>query len=278
MSDSEHSTVTYTSISSDYEEPSDVGSLGVVVYRYDGLPMHPPSPDYVPEPEHPPSPDYGPAHQLHMSMLPYPLPDVVSPTADLPGYISESDPEEDPEEENNEDPKEDPTDYLANIDDDEEEESSEDDADDDEKDEDEEEEERLALDDFVLPSQTSTYGARITVQPQPPMAASTKALIAAVAATLPLPSPPPSPLISYSSPLPQIPSPPFLVPLPPTTSPTYTEVPLGYKAVGDSLKELASTTHPYRYPHHYHYHDLLYLPCTRASMVMMRAAAPSTYV
>ncbi|GJU97421.1 hypothetical protein Tco_1326692 [Tanacetum coccineum] len=126
---------------------------------------------------------------------------------------------------------------LADLPDDEEEEAPlKNDADDDEKDEDEEEEERLALDDFVLPSQTSTYGARITVQPQPPMAASTKALIVVVAATLPLPSPPPSPLISYSSPLPQIPSPPFLVPLPPTTSPTYTEVPLGYKAVGIRLR------------------------------------------
>ncbi|GKG28735.1 hypothetical protein Tco_0416100 [Tanacetum coccineum] len=70
------STVTYTSISSDYEKPSDAGSLGVVIYGYDGLPMHPvdpyveaalqapeqapPSPNYVPGPEHPPSPDYMP--------------------------------------------------------------------------------------------------------------------------------------------------------------------------------------------------------------------------
>ncbi|GJY18837.1 hypothetical protein Tco_0390328 [Tanacetum coccineum] len=54
MSDSEHSTITYTSISNDYEEPLDVGSPGVVVYGYDGLPMHPPSPDYVPGPEQPP--------------------------------------------------------------------------------------------------------------------------------------------------------------------------------------------------------------------------------
>ncbi|GKD64600.1 hypothetical protein Tco_1306708, partial [Tanacetum coccineum] len=232
---SEHSTVTYTSISSDYEEPSDVGSLGVVVYRYDGLPMHPPSPDYVPEPEHPPSPDYVPGHPPSPVYVPYvsepaylefmppeddvfpaeeqPLPAAVSPTADLPGYITESNPEEDPEEEDNEDPEEDPTDYPADIDDDDEEESSEDDVDNDEKDEgEEEEEERLALADFVPPPQTGTRGARITVQPQPPMAASTKALIVVVAATLPLPSPPPSPLISYSSPLPQIPSPPFLVP------------------------------------------------------------------
>ncbi|GKC00226.1 hypothetical protein Tco_0986362 [Tanacetum coccineum] len=40
-SDEASSGVTYTSISSDYEEPSDVGSPGVVIYGYDGLPMHP---------------------------------------------------------------------------------------------------------------------------------------------------------------------------------------------------------------------------------------------
>ncbi|GJR52736.1 putative reverse transcriptase domain-containing protein [Tanacetum coccineum] len=60
MSNSDDSTVTYTSISSDYEEPSDVGSPGVVVYGYDRLPIHPPSPDYVPGPEHPLSPLYVP--------------------------------------------------------------------------------------------------------------------------------------------------------------------------------------------------------------------------
>nr|GEX85586.1 reverse transcriptase domain-containing protein [Tanacetum cinerariifolium] len=66
--------VTYTSISSDYEEPSDAGSLGVVVYEYNRLPMHPVDPyveaalqapeqappflDYAPGPEHPPSSEY----------------------------------------------------------------------------------------------------------------------------------------------------------------------------------------------------------------------------
>nr|GFB41573.1 hypothetical protein [Tanacetum cinerariifolium] len=55
-SDEASSGITYTSILSDYEEPSDVGSPGVVVYRYDRLPMHPvdpPLPDYVPVPEEP---------------------------------------------------------------------------------------------------------------------------------------------------------------------------------------------------------------------------------
>ncbi|GJX92766.1 hypothetical protein Tco_0347352, partial [Tanacetum coccineum] len=298
MSDSEHSTVTYTSISSDYEEPSDVGSLGVVFYRYDGLPMHPPSPDYVPEPEHPPSPDYVPGHPPSHVYVPYvsepaypefmpleddvfpaeeqPLLAAVSSTANLPGYITESDPKEDPEEEDNEDPEEDPTDYPADIDDDDDEESSGDDVDNDEKDEgEEEEEERLALADFVPPPQTGTRRAWITVQPQPPMTASTKALIDVVATTLPLPSPLPSPLISYLSPLPQIPSLPFLVPSLPTTSPTYTEVPLGYKAAGIRLRIASPPPLPLSSP--LPLPPPIILPRTKASMVMMRAVAPSTY-
>ncbi|GKC23629.1 hypothetical protein Tco_1025779, partial [Tanacetum coccineum] len=71
------STFTYRSVYTDSEpwrfyrgsdeEPSNVGSPGVIVYGYDGLPMHPVaplSPNYVPGPEYPPSPDYvpGPEH------------------------------------------------------------------------------------------------------------------------------------------------------------------------------------------------------------------------
>ncbi|GKG60724.1 hypothetical protein Tco_0614286, partial [Tanacetum coccineum] len=52
-----------------------------------------------------------------------PLPVVVSPTADSPGYITESDPEEDPEEDD-EDPEDDPADYPTDRDDDEDEEES----------------------------------------------------------------------------------------------------------------------------------------------------------
>ncbi|GJY22395.1 hypothetical protein Tco_0396053 [Tanacetum coccineum] len=67
MSDSEDSTVTYTEVSSLFEDLSDIGSPGV-----DGLPMMledpymeaalqaPSSPDYVPGPEHPPSLVYVP--------------------------------------------------------------------------------------------------------------------------------------------------------------------------------------------------------------------------
>ncbi|GJY93609.1 hypothetical protein Tco_0509391 [Tanacetum coccineum] len=92
MSDSEDSTVTYT--------------------------KDPPSPDYVPGPEYPPSPVYVPyvLDPVYPEfMLPeddmllaeeQPLPVAISPTADSPGYITESDPEEDPKEDD-EDPKED---------------------------------------------------------------------------------------------------------------------------------------------------------------------------
>nr|GEU34795.1 hypothetical protein [Tanacetum cinerariifolium] len=72
--------------------------------------------------------------------------------------------------------------------------------------------------------------ARKTVRPQPPMTASTKALITKYAFAPTLPSPPPSPLSPLTSPLHMIPSPPLLLP-PLHTSPTYASVPLGYKAV-----------------------------------------------
>ncbi|GJW49429.1 hypothetical protein Tco_0090780 [Tanacetum coccineum] len=271
MSDSEHSTVTYTSISSDYEEPSDVGSPRVVVYRYDGLPMHPPSPNYVPRPEHPPSPDHvsslehppSPVYVPYVSEPAYlefmppednvfpaeeqPLPSAVSPTADSLGYITESNLEEDPEEEDNEDAKEDPADYPTDRDDDEEEESFEDDTDDEEEEEDEDEEEEVNL----APANSV-----------PPCIS-----------LLAIPTPPPSPLTSLSSPLPQIPSSSFPIPSPLTTSPTNVGAPLGYRAAMIRLRpESPSTSHPLPLP------PLVVLPHTRASMVMMRAAAPSTYI
>ncbi|GKA23257.1 hypothetical protein Tco_0709219 [Tanacetum coccineum] len=117
--------VTYTSISSDYEEPSDVGSPGVVVYGYDGLPMHlvdPPSSDYMPgleEPEQAPlSPDYVPGPEypkyLALSDEEVPVDDQPYAAADSPialssGYIADSDSEEDPKDES----EDGPTDYPA---------------------------------------------------------------------------------------------------------------------------------------------------------------------
>ncbi|GJX73986.1 hypothetical protein Tco_0312581 [Tanacetum coccineum] len=216
MSDSEQSTVTYTSISSDYEEPSDVGSPRVMVYGYDGLPMHPQSPDYVPEPENPPSLDYVPGPEYP----PSPILGAATVCYCLThcwflGYITESDPNDDPEEDD-EDPEKDPADYPTDKDDDDdEEESYKDNASDKEedKDEDEEEEEHLAPTDF-----------------------------AHVDKLLTIPTPP-------SSPLPRIPSLPFHVPSPLPTSPTDTRAPLGYRAAMIRLRaESPSTSHPLPLP------------------------------
>ncbi|GKE82191.1 hypothetical protein Tco_1552191, partial [Tanacetum coccineum] len=150
MSDSEHSTVTYTSVSSPVEDYLDMGSPGVdgppimpedpyayIMAAY-GVPPSldyilgpeaPPSPDYVPGPEEPdqapPSPVYIPyvPEPVYPEYIPpeddvfpakeQPLPAATSPTADSPGYIPESDSEEDPKEDDEEDPEEDPADSTA---------------------------------------------------------------------------------------------------------------------------------------------------------------------
>nr|GEY10296.1 hypothetical protein [Tanacetum cinerariifolium] len=112
------------------EELPDRGSPRVIVYRYDGLPMlrvAPPSPDYTPgleEPQTPPAlqdedehepmfiqphdPDFmpEPIYPEYISLkdehiLPAEeqlLPLVVSPTAESPDYVAESDQEEYPYE------------------------------------------------------------------------------------------------------------------------------------------------------------------------------------
>ncbi|GJY59379.1 hypothetical protein Tco_0459271, partial [Tanacetum coccineum] len=146
ISDSEHSTVAYTSVSILVEDDSDMGTPGV-----DG----PTSPDYVPGPEEPeqapPSPVYLPnvPEPVYPEYIPpeddvflaeeQPLPATTSPTADSPGYIPEFDPERDPEEDDEEDPKEDPADRRDD-----------DDNDDDDEEEDEEEEEHLAPADYTV--------------------------------------------------------------------------------------------------------------------------------
>nr|GFC44132.1 hypothetical protein [Tanacetum cinerariifolium] len=63
MSDSEHSTVTCTSISSD-DGSLDVGPSGVIVYGYDGLSLMPEDPyAYVEDAmQEPPPLDYVPDH------------------------------------------------------------------------------------------------------------------------------------------------------------------------------------------------------------------------
>nr|GFC99042.1 hypothetical protein [Tanacetum cinerariifolium] len=115
MSDSEDSTITYTTVSSPCEGPSGDVSPGV-----DGLPVMPkypyayvvasfqalPPPDYVPGPEEPEQaplspvyipyvpkpvyPEYIPSKDDVLPAEEQPLPAAVSPTTDSTGYIPES--------------------------------------------------------------------------------------------------------------------------------------------------------------------------------------------
>ncbi|GJY62556.1 hypothetical protein Tco_0463213 [Tanacetum coccineum] len=230
MSDSEDSTVTYTEVSSPFEDLSNIGSPGV-----DGLPMiledpyveaalqAPPSPDYVSGPKYPPLPEFVLEHVYPEFMPPedevfpaeeQPLLAAVSLTTDSPGYIANSDPEEDEQ-----DPEEDPTDYLANggDDEDDDDESSDDDDDDDVKEDEDEEEEHPASADSV-PQLVHRVTARMSIRQQPPTPFWSEIEIARL---LDIPSPPSSPHSPY---------------------PTY---PLGYRAAMIWLRaETPSTSHP----------------------------------
>ncbi|GJW19832.1 hypothetical protein Tco_0027268 [Tanacetum coccineum] len=274
MSDSEDSTVTYTAVSSPFGGFLDIGSPGV-----DGPPVMledpyayvvaafqaPPSPDYVPGLEYPPSPDFvlepvypcfiiatrGCVHPADYQ----PLPAALSPTADSPGYVPESDPEEDPEEDDDEDPKEDPADYpkltketmaimrmtvaLPAVD----------------QAPSAEETEPFETDESAAtppPHPAYRVTARISIRDEPPTPFWSDTEVARLLA---IPTPPPSPLSPWSSPLPQIP-----------------------------------LLHHYpQYYHHYQYHHpyLIYPPpiCRtyfllgyRAPMIRLRAEAPSTSI
>ncbi|GJT30359.1 hypothetical protein Tco_0910634 [Tanacetum coccineum] len=187
-SDEASSGVTYTSISSDYEEPSDAGSPRVVIYRYDRLPMH----------------------------LPYAA--DVSPTALSPGYIVVCDLEDESEYG--------PTDYPTNEgDDDDDDDTSGDDADDEDEEEAfEEDKEHLAPADstVVSPAVDPVPSAEeiepfetddSTATPPPPPAYCTTSRMSVrsqapipfpskkeVARLFVIPTPPPSPLTPLSSP------------------------------------------------------------------------------
>ncbi|GJW87815.1 hypothetical protein Tco_0163155 [Tanacetum coccineum] len=188
--------VTYTAVSSLFEDGSDIGSPG-----FDGPPImledpyayilaayqSPPPLDFVPEPMYP---EYIPQEDEILRAEEQPLPAAASPTADSPGYVPESDPEEEPEEDD-----EDPADYPADRDDDD---------DDEEEDEDEEEEEHLALADSVLPVHCMT--ARISIRDEPSISLPPREEVERLLA---LTTPPPSPLTPLSSSLPHIPSPPL---------------------------------------------------------------------
>ncbi|GJR21857.1 hypothetical protein Tco_0970384 [Tanacetum coccineum] len=211
----------------------------------------PPSPDYVSGPEYPPLPVYvpyvpEPAYPEFMPLkddvLPakeQPLLAAVSPTTDSPGFITESDPKEDPEEDD-EDPEEDPADYPMK--------------------------EMMMMMRRRSPLEKILMTRRRTKT-------RTRKRGRKVDIFLAISTPPSSPLTSYSSPLPQIQSPPLPVsppllvsPSPLPASPTH---PLGYRAAMIRLRaESPSTSYPLP----------IVLPYTRASMAMMRDAAPSTYI
>ncbi|GKB77456.1 hypothetical protein Tco_0944351, partial [Tanacetum coccineum] len=211
-------------------------------------PEGPPSPDYLPSPEEPeqapPSPIYLPyvSEPMYPEYMPpeddvllveeQPLHAAASPTAELPGYIPESDPEEDLEE--------DPADYPADREDD-------DDDEDEDKDE-EEEEEHPAPADSVPPIHRMT--ARISIQDEPSISLP---LREEVERLLALTTPPPSLLTPLSSPLPQIPSPPLpaspLASVLPASPPASPISPLGYRAAKIRLRaETPSTSHPLPLP------------------------------
>ncbi|GKF14491.1 hypothetical protein Tco_0055953 [Tanacetum coccineum] len=138
---SSSSAVTYTSVYTDSE-------LGKVFWGADGIPIQPvgpPSPDYIPGPEDPQTP---PVPQDEDEIEEQPLPPIVSPTAELPGYVVESDLEEDSEEYEYDETKDSPVDYPMDEGDDGDDndgDSSRDDADDEDEDEEDEEEEEKHL-------------------------------------------------------------------------------------------------------------------------------------
>ncbi|GJQ95007.1 putative reverse transcriptase domain-containing protein [Tanacetum coccineum] len=138
------SAVTYTSVytdsepgrafwGSDDEEISEGGIPRVIVLGYDGLPMCIYKPEYIPlEDEH----EFLAKEQ--------PLPPVDAPTAESPGYVTESDLEEDPEEYEDDETEDGPVYYpmdRGDDGDDDDGDSSRDDANDEDKDEDDEDEE-----------------------------------------------------------------------------------------------------------------------------------------
>nr|GEY39097.1 hypothetical protein [Tanacetum cinerariifolium] len=177
MSDSDELGVTYTEVSSPFEDLSDIGSPRADDHEHLELPrmledpyievalQAAPSPDYIPGPEEPeqapPLPDYvpGPEH-ADDEIVPedQPYAEDASPTAQSPEYVPEFNLEAYLKEDDDEDPKEDPVDNPADggDDSDNEEGSSEDDKDDDmDIEADEEEEDHPAPAKSVVAASTS---------------------------------------------------------------------------------------------------------------------------
>ncbi|GJX92925.1 hypothetical protein Tco_0347511 [Tanacetum coccineum] len=238
----------------------------------------PPLPVYVPYVPEPVYPKFMPPKDEVLPAEEQPLPAAASPTVDSPGYVPKSDPEEDPEEDDEEDPEGDPADYPADggDDDDDEDESSDDDEDDDVDIEGDEEHPAPAdstavalptVDQAPSTEETKSFEtdksaatppphpayhvtARMSIRDEPPTPFWFEAEVARLLA---IPSPPPSPLSLWSSPLPQIPSQPLPVLPPPLhVSPTY---PLGYI----SYSPIPEQIHYHHVPHHRgHHHSYPY--------------------
>nr|GEW65822.1 hypothetical protein [Tanacetum cinerariifolium] len=193
----------------------------------------PPSPEYIPGPEYP---EYLPPANDVLPAEEQPLPAVVSPTAESPGYITESEPEMEPKKEDGDDEKseEDSIEYPTSRGDDDGDDLSEDDANEEDEEESsdskEEEEEHLsptvpalALYSFVSASEeTEPFEESETVATPPPFGYRVAARISVqphilmpfrleseVERLLAIPTPPLSPVSPTSYPLP-----PFLMPLP----------------------------------------------------------------
>ncbi|GJU86857.1 reverse transcriptase domain-containing protein [Tanacetum coccineum] len=172
--------------------PSEAGSLGVIIYCYDGQPTNPLDPYVEAAMQAPPPPVDVPAH-VYPEYMPQdddvfpakeqPLPATASPTADSPN----------------------PVDYLFDVEEDEEPSEEEEPSKEEEpfkEEPSEEEEEHIALTvpasttppsspptspQHIIPSSlTGRPTTRMSVRPQPAMAASTDALIATVTTALPL--------------------------------------------------------------------------------------------
>ncbi|GKF49849.1 hypothetical protein Tco_0143100, partial [Tanacetum coccineum] len=132
MSDSDEPGITYTEVSSPFEDLSDIGSprandhellLSYLTcqrtHTWRPLFRHHPSPDYVSGPEEPeqapPSPDNvpGPEHaDEEIVAEDQPYAEDASPIALSPDYVPESDPEADSEEDGDEDNEEDEDDDM----------------------------------------------------------------------------------------------------------------------------------------------------------------------
>ncbi|GJX78089.1 hypothetical protein Tco_0324900, partial [Tanacetum coccineum] len=205
MSDSDESGITYTAVSSPFEDLSDIGSPRADDHEYLELPyvpkdiyleaalQAPPSPDYVPGPEEPEQapllPDYVPGPE-------YADDEIVAedqpgakddpPTTQSPDYVPDTDPEADPEEDDDEDP----IDYPADGGDDRDDEMDIDEDDDMDIDADEEDEMDVEVDEEAEEEHSApTYPVVVTLPATAPSAEETTPFETDESAATPPPHP-----------------------------------------------------------------------------------------